>query len=221
MSTPLPHSRARVQRIAEAAVERARLTVVPRVRARAPRVPFVTLVSLLLLGGVVGLLMFNTSMQQSAFAATALEQQAADLSSREQTLQMELEVLRDPQVVAEKARALGMVDGGPPAFLKTDGTVSGVPVPATLENRVDILPPPVRKPKALDPDPIVIKKTREARNATDRTSGNRANGNRTNGNRANVNRTNTGDTDRASRRDGERRDRNGSTRPDSGDRSTR
>ena len=66
MSTPLPHSRVRVQRIAEAAVERARLTVVPRVRrSRSPRVPFVTLVSLLLLGGVVGLLMFNTTMQQN------------------------------------------------------------------------------------------------------------------------------------------------------------
>ena len=37
--------------------------------AAAPRVPFVTLVSLMLLGGVVGLLMFNTSMQQASFRA--------------------------------------------------------------------------------------------------------------------------------------------------------
>ena len=76
---------------------------------RAPRVPFVTLVSLLLLGGVVGLLLFNTSMQQASFAATALEEQATDLSAREQTLQMELERLRDPQRVAEAAKRQGMV----------------------------------------------------------------------------------------------------------------
>ena len=44
----------RVPRIAEAAVERARLTVVPRRRTRAPRVPFVALVSLLLVSGVAG-----------------------------------------------------------------------------------------------------------------------------------------------------------------------
>jgi hypothetical protein len=200
MSTPLPHSRVRVQRIAEAAVERARLTVVPRVRARSPRVPFVTLVSLLLLGGVVGLLMFNTTMQQNAFAATALEQQAGDLTSREQTLQMELEVLRDPQVVAEKARHLGMVDGGPPAFLAADGSVKGVPMPATLANRVPILPPAVKKPAALSPKDIVVYEKPKKSKAE---------------------RMKARDTDRTSRRDTARRDRNGSTRPNSGDRSTR
>ena len=203
MSTPLPHSRVRVQRIAEAAVERARLTVVPRVRrSRSPRVPFVTLVSLLLLGGVIGLLMFNTTMQQNAFAATALEQQAGDLTSREQTLQMELEVLRDPQVVAEKARSLGMVDGGPPAFLAADGSVKGVPMPATLANRVPILPPAVKKPAALDPKPIIVEAPREKR-------------------RTRAERANARDTDRTSRRETDRRGRNGSTRLNSGDRSTR
>jgi cell division protein FtsB len=197
MSTPLPHSRVRVQRIAEAAVERARLTVVPRVRTRSPRVPFVTLVSLLLVGGVVGLLMFNTTMQQNAFAATALEQQATDLTSREQTLTMELEKLRDPQVVAEKARALGMVDAGPPVFLNADGSVTGVTAPATVENRVNILPPAVRKPAALDPKPIIVFEKREKREKTGR------------------------DTERTSPREERRRDRNGRTAQNSGDRSTR
>ena len=70
-------ARTRVPRIAEAAVERARLTVVPRVpRSRAARMPFVVLVSLLLVGGVAGLLCFNTSMQQSSFQVTALEDEA-------------------------------------------------------------------------------------------------------------------------------------------------
>ena len=68
-----------------------------------------TLVSFVLLAGVVGLLMFNTSMQQAAFAATTMEQQAATLNAREQTLRMELDALRDPQRVAVKAQRMGMV----------------------------------------------------------------------------------------------------------------
>lgn len=158
MSSPLPQSRVRVQRIAEAAVERARLSVVPRVRTRAARVPFMMLVSLVLVAGVVGLLMFNTSMQQSSFTATALESHASDLNSRKQTLQMELEVLRDPQRVAEEAQALGMVPAGQTAFIQlSDGKVIGTAAPATIENRFDIRPPKAKKPPALDPEPIVIR----------------------------------------------------------------
>ncbi|HEX6151028.1 MAG TPA: hypothetical protein VFZ39_14740, partial [Nocardioides sp.] len=90
----------RVSGLAGAALHRARLTVVPRTRTRTSHLPFVTLVSFVLLAGVVGLLMFNTSMQQAAFTATTMEQQAATLNAREQTLRMELDALRDPQRVA-------------------------------------------------------------------------------------------------------------------------
>ncbi|WP_157551216.1 hypothetical protein [Nocardioides jensenii] len=169
MSSPLPQSRVRVQRIAEAAVERARLRVVPRLSSRAPRVPFVTLVSLLLVAGVVGLLMFNTNMQQNSFAATELEQQANELTSREQTLQMELEKLRDPQRLAEKAQSMGMVPAVYPAFVRlSDGKVLGEPTVSTAENGFDARPPEARKPKALDPPPIEIKvpaKTKAQRRA--------------------------------------------------------
>lgn len=169
MSSPLPQSRVRVQRIAESAVERARLRVVPRLSPSAPRVPFVTLVSLLLVAGVVGLLMFNTHMQQNAFAATELEQHATDLSAREQTLAMQLQELRDPQRVAEQAQALGMVPATKPAFIRiTDGKVLGVPTPATAEDRTDVRPPAARKPKSLIPVRNVIRtpaKTRAERRA--------------------------------------------------------
>ncbi len=154
-SSTAPQLRSRLPRLAEAAVERARLTVVPRRRTRAPRVPFVTLVSLLLLGGVVGLLLFNTSMQQASFAATALEDQATNLSAREQTLQMELERLRDPQRVAEAAKRQGLVIPSAPAFLdlKT-GKVTGNVAPATAESDTKITAPPPARPPELDPDPI-------------------------------------------------------------------
>jgi cell division protein FtsB len=142
--------------IAEAAVERARLTVVPRRRTRSARMPFVMLVSLVLLGGVIGLLLFNTSMQQASFAATALEDQANTLTAREQTLQMELEVLRDPQRVAEHAQNLGMVPAANPVFLRlSDGKVLGERVAATPANRLRVRPLPPVKPAVLTPAPIV------------------------------------------------------------------
>ena len=131
MSALINQARSRVPRIAEAAVDRARLTVVPRRAPRATRVPFVVLVSLLLVTGVAGLLAFNTSMQQASFAATALEQQAAVLAAQEQSLQMDLERLRDPQRVAVAARRMGMVPPSNPAFLRlSDGKVLGNPTPA-------------------------------------------------------------------------------------------
>jgi cell division protein FtsB len=162
MSQAAPNSstawaRNRVPKIAEAAVERARLTVVPRRRTRAPRVPFVALVSLLLVSGVAGLLMFNTSMQQSSFTATALEQQSQILAAQEQSLQMELERLRDPQRVAQAAREMGMVPPANPAFIRlADGTVLGTPTAAVPEDAVRIAPLPTRKPKSLRPEPVIV-----------------------------------------------------------------
>jgi len=157
MSSPVPQYRSRWPRIAEVAVERARLTVVPRRRTRAARMPFVALVSLVLLGGVVGLLLFNTSMQQASFAATALESRADTLAAREQTLQMELDRLRDPQRVATAAQRLGMVPAGNPAFLRLgSGKVTGVPSPGTRSVPFRINPRPPAKPRALTPPPTIV-----------------------------------------------------------------
>jgi hypothetical protein len=147
----------RVSGIAGAAVQKARLSVVPRTRTRTSRLPFVTLVSFVLLAGVVGLLMFNTSMQQAAFAATSMEQQASTLTAREQTLRMELDGLRDPQRVARQAQRMGMVIPATPAFLRlSDGEVLGTPTPATRDGALRLLPKAPRKPAVLDPAPNVV-----------------------------------------------------------------
>ena len=157
MSSPALQPRTRVTRIAQEAVDRARLTVVPRVRSRAPRVPFVTLVSLVLVGGIVGLLLFNTSMQQASFAASSLENEADTLAAREQTLRMELDELRDPQRVATQAQQMGMVIPSAPVFLDLEsGTTSGVRPPATRENAIQLQPPAPVKPADLAPEPIVV-----------------------------------------------------------------
>ncbi len=157
MSSPAPQPRLRVPRIAQDAVDRARLTVVPRVRSRAPRVPFVTLVSVVLVAGIVGLLLFNTSLQQASFAAASLEQQADALAAREQTLRMELDELRNPQRVATEAQQMGMVIPAAPVFLDLgDGAVTGVRTPATPADALRLQPKAPIKPAELAPPATVV-----------------------------------------------------------------
>lgn len=150
--------RQRAPRLAGAAVERARLTVVPRAETRAARLPFVSLVTVLLLGGVVGLLLFNTSMQQSAFTATSLEQRAAVLSARQESLGMKLEQLRDPQEVARRAQQLGMRVPAAPLFLDlSDGSVAGDPAGAQVLAPVLLDPRAPARPVELDPPTEVVR----------------------------------------------------------------
>lgn len=173
MSSTAPQLRYRIPRIAEVAVQRARLTVVPRprTRPRAPRVPFVTLVSVLMLGGVVGLLLFNTSMQQASFRETALQQQASDLTAQEEALRMELQELRDPQRVAMAAQRNGMVlpAGGPLVIDLGSGKVLGDEESVLPGFRIPPTVPGPPRPPALDPDPIVVKHRNPGRDgASDR-----------------------------------------------------
>ncbi len=157
MSSPAVQLRDRVPRLAEEAVQRARLTVVPRRRVRAARMPFVTLVSLVLLGGVVGLLCFNTQMQQASFAATSLETQADNLTAREQTLHEELQELRSPQHLATLAQQAGMVvpQSSCTVRLAARTTEPGC-TPATADNTPPLLGRPPKKPDVVDPDPFVV-----------------------------------------------------------------
>lgn len=148
MSSPL-HA---PTRLAGSAMARARLSVVPRLRSRAPRMPFVTLVSLVLLAGVLGLLLFNTSMQQASFEATRLESQAASLSAQEQSLTMQLDKLRDPQQLAQRAQAQGLVPPSTVAFLDVEtGRVTGDPTPAQAGTGLRLLPPLPARPADLAP----------------------------------------------------------------------
>jgi hypothetical protein len=153
MSSTAPAFRTRVPRLAGAALERARLTVVPkRKRRRTSPVPFLVVVSMLAVGGIVGLLLFNTSMQQASFAATDLQHQADTLEAKQQSLQMQLDRLRDPQSIARKAQGMGMVLPTSPAVLDLrTGKVLGDPSPATGLDRLRLLGPPPVKPAELDP----------------------------------------------------------------------
>jgi hypothetical protein len=157
MSSPALQLRERFPRLAEDAVARARLAVVPRRRVRAARMPFVTLVSLVLLGGVVGLLCFNTQMQQASFAATSLESEANNLAAREQTLHSELQTLNDPQHLAARAQGLGMVVGESACTVRlANQTADSDCAPATAANTPQLLARPPKKPPVLNPAPIVV-----------------------------------------------------------------
>lgn len=163
MSSTAPQIRrlpAIAPRLAQAALERARFTVVPRTRrSRAPRVPFVTFVSIILLAGVVGLLLFNTSMQQASFRATALEQQATDLGAQQEALEMDIQVLREPQRVARAAQELGMVIPATPAGVLHlgSGKISGRPAPAAAGDSIPLQMPGPEKPAELRRATVKVK----------------------------------------------------------------
>lgn len=161
ISTARAGARTRVPRFAEAAVERARLTVVPRRqlgRTQAARTPFAVLVLVMLAAGVVGLLMFNTNMQQLSFKATALQDRVSVLTAQEQALDLELDQLRDPQQLAVAAKSLGMVAPSQPAFIRlSDGRVLGTPTPATAEEKMRITPLPKARPDAIKRKTVIVK----------------------------------------------------------------
>ncbi len=118
---------------------RPRLTVVPRAVSRAPRLPFMLLVVVVLATGLVGLLLLNTSMERGTYQVTALRQQSAELAIEQQALQLKVAALQDPQEVAQKALALGMVQNVSPAFVTLgSGRVIGHSWAGQAGNQADI-----------------------------------------------------------------------------------
>lgn len=128
MSAFLTQTRARSLRPG-VSLPRPRLTIVPKIAARAPRVPFVVLVVSILAAGLVGLLLVNTSLQRGAFRVSALQRQSDALALQQQSLEVEVARLQQPGRLASTAVQLGMVRDDSPAFLSlATGRVVGVPV---------------------------------------------------------------------------------------------
>ncbi|MCW2598368.1 MAG: hypothetical protein JWM02_197 [Frankiales bacterium] len=104
------------------------LRLVPQRRSSAARAPFLVVVVTLLVGGLLGLLLLNTLVAQDSFTLHDLGKQATSLSRQEQELARQVQALQAPAALASRATALGMVPGGPPAFLRlSDGKVLGQP----------------------------------------------------------------------------------------------
>ncbi|MEU0006325.1 septum formation initiator family protein [Streptomyces sp. NPDC006314] len=105
----------------------------PAGRAKAARTPFVLLVVLLLGGGLIGLLVLNSALSEGSFELADLQKRTKNLTDQEQALQRDIDAYSSPDALQRRAHALGMVPGGDPAFLSPDGTVKGVPAPASPE----------------------------------------------------------------------------------------
>ncbi|MFE4534044.1 hypothetical protein ACFRKB_03110 [Streptomyces scopuliridis] len=118
MSGPAKQLRGRAARLAQ---------LMPSGASSAARTPFVLLVVLLLGGGLITLLLLNSSLNEGSFQLSELKKRTTDLTDEEQALQRDVDDRSAPYALERRARQLGMVPGGSPAFLNPDGTVRGVP----------------------------------------------------------------------------------------------
>ncbi|MGW7553402.1 FtsB family cell division protein, partial [Streptomyces rimosus] len=94
------------------------------------RTPFVLLVVVLLGSGLITLLLLNSALNQGSFELSKLEKRTDELKDEQQALQQEVDAFSAPGALEQRARELGMVPGGSPAFLEPDGTVRGKPCKA-------------------------------------------------------------------------------------------
>jgi hypothetical protein len=101
----------------------------PAVRTRVsapPRTPFVLLIMALLGGALVSLLLLNTVLAKDAFTLTELQQSNKLLAQQREALQEQIAREESPGLLAQKARALGMVQPFQPAFVDArTGRVAG------------------------------------------------------------------------------------------------
>jgi hypothetical protein len=125
--------------------------LIPAGSGQAARTPFVLLVVLLLSGGLIALLMLNSALSEGAFKLDDLEKDTKSLTDEEQALQRDVDGYSAPDALQRRARELGMVPGGDPAFLNPDGTVRGVPSAAAEQSAAR--GPKVPPPEVLAPAP--------------------------------------------------------------------
>jgi len=96
-------------------------------RPRSPRTPFILLLIGLLGGALVSLLVISTTLAQGAFQITSLQQQNANLTRQEQTLNNAVAQAANPAVIAQEAKQFGMRQDPNLSFIdtKTGKIVSG------------------------------------------------------------------------------------------------
>ncbi|MCX5201775.1 hypothetical protein OG897_09960 [Streptomyces sp. NBC_00237] len=133
MSKPAKQVRGRAARLSE---------LMPSGPAQAARTPFVLLVVVLLGGGLICLLVLNSALNEGSFRLNDLKKQTTELTDEEQALQRDVDDRSAPGALERRARELGMVPGGSPAFVDPDGRVRGTPSQA---------PPPEPAPEPVRP----------------------------------------------------------------------
>ncbi|MFD3993755.1 septum formation initiator family protein [Streptomyces sp. NPDC058583] len=117
--------------------------LMPSGPSSAARTPFVLLVVVLLGGGLISLLLLNSALNQGSFQLNELKDRTTELTDEEQALQRDVDDYAAPDALERRARELGMVPGGSPAFLGQDGKVLGEPSEASAPKPT---PTPSRRP---------------------------------------------------------------------------
>ncbi|MFH8515982.1 septum formation initiator family protein [Streptomyces gelaticus] len=141
MSKPAGQLRGRAARLAR---------LMPSGPSNAARTPFVLLVVVLLGGGLITLLVLNSALNEGSFRLSELKKRTTELTDEQQALQHDVDNYSKPDALERRARELGMVPGGSPAFLNPDGTVRGVPAETTADP-VPTPPPPKSSTPAVPP----------------------------------------------------------------------
>ena len=109
----------------------ARLTVAPPAPVMAPRAPFVALVLVLVITGVVGILVLNTKIAENAFTLDTLHNQQIKLDRDEERLKSDIANQESPVNLAARATQLGLGKSTSSTFLLLpDGTKLEMPGPS-------------------------------------------------------------------------------------------
>ncbi len=107
-----------------------RLRVAPPAPIQAPRAPFIAVVLLLVVAGVVGILLINTRTNENSFKLSRLQDQQAALDNQQQNLDNQIAGYESTGNLDAAARRLGLVKADTPAYIRLpDGRVIGVPRP--------------------------------------------------------------------------------------------
>ncbi|GGK26088.1 hypothetical protein GCM10010124_18320 [Pilimelia terevasa] len=108
------------------------LTVAPPAPVAVPRAPFVALLLLVVVGGVLGILVVNTTVMENAFKLQTLQQQHAALDQEEAELRKKIEDAEAPNSLYRAAERLGMTyDGQPAVITLPNGRKVELPSPLT------------------------------------------------------------------------------------------
>ena len=105
--------------------------VAPLAPERVGRGAFTMMAIAVMALGLLAILFVNTMVAQGGFALVELKAEQSGLHERRQGLEASIALAAAPAALEASARALGMVQGKAPAFLRvTDGRVLGKAAPA-------------------------------------------------------------------------------------------
>ncbi|BCB88364.1 hypothetical protein Psuf_056770 [Phytohabitans suffuscus] len=107
------------------------LRVAPPLPVAVPRAPFIALILIVVVGGVLGILVVNTKINENAFRLSELRDRQSSLDVQEQQLKQEIARAEDPGNLIAVAHKLGLVQGTPVQIRLPDGRVTGMMTPAT------------------------------------------------------------------------------------------